>query len=127
MPMGSCCKNDKVCGSELFPTCCSDTEVCVNKTTCCLTEKPYLDANGDCVQSTDDSHCTKDGETCDTATGTCFSSSIACGSETCPQGWSYVKLDGEDSCYNSEKLTACGRRFCKKTQNLFFYTFGCKV
>ena len=65
MPDGSCCKVDKVCGSELSPYCCSDTQTCVNETTCCSTETPYLNENGLCVQCTEDAHCTNEGETCD--------------------------------------------------------------
>ena len=74
MPSGACCKNDKVCGEGIL-TCCSDTEVCVNKTTCCPSDKANLDASGNCVQCTDDCHCA-DGQTCDSATGKC---------EKCPE------------------------------------------
>ena len=71
MPMGSCCKDDKVCGSDSFLDCCSDTETCVNKTTCCPTEKPYLDDSGECVQCTEDTHCTGNYETCQNGVCSC--------------------------------------------------------
>ena len=70
MPLGNCCETEKLCGS-LSTECCSDNEVCVNKTTCCPTEKPYIDANNNCVQCTSDTHCS-DGKTCDTTTGICI-------------------------------------------------------
>lgn len=37
-----------------------------------------MDASGNCVQCTDDSHCTEDGQTCDTSTGSCVEASSGC-------------------------------------------------
>ena len=63
MDDGSCCQNDKVCGDELLATCCTDTQVCVNKTTCCPKAKAHLDENGSCVECTGNEHC-GDNKTC---------------------------------------------------------------
>ena len=79
MPDGSCCEIEKYC--ENTKNCCSSSEICVNKTTCCPVDKPYLDAAGNCLQCSSDSHC-EDDETCDTATGTCKEASKTCTSDS---------------------------------------------
>ena len=63
MPLGNCCKTEKVCGS-LSTECCKDDEICVDGISCCPNDKPYLDANGNCVECTTNDHCS-DNQTCD--------------------------------------------------------------
>ena len=121
MPNGACCKSGKECGTSSDKKCCSDTETCINGTTCCSEDKPYLDTNGNCVQCTDDSHCTEDGQTCDTSTGsckmvpkTCTSNSQCASGEKC-YNYSRTCIARTECCGPADACEACLNSSCYTT------------
>ena len=126
MPMGSCCKNDKVCGSELFPSCCSDTESCMSDGSCCTTpnqaKTQCCDTNGNGVANDDTCCPALETEGCetevDTTTG-CNKCKTSCTSDSdCSSGQRCCKelnkCIGKNECCGTEDACArcAGPDFC---------------
>ena len=129
MPMGSCCKNDKVCGSELFPSCCSDTESCMSDGSCCTTpnqaKTQCCDTNGNGVANDDTCCPALETEGCETEvdeTTGCSKCKTSCtGVSNCSgqtNGTVCCTSDGVAGlCLNS----SCQTKTCASGEKLYVY------
>ena len=103
MPLGNCCKTEKVCGS-LSTECCKDDETCIDGISCCTDDKPYLDANGNCVECTTNEHCMQTTDSCGICSnGTCVASDAKCPQTMyCDENFACMCDVGYTTCSDSE-------------------------
>ena len=129
MPLGNCCKTEKVCGS-LSTECCKDDETCIDGISCCTDDKPYLDANGNCVECTTNEHCMQTTDSCGICSnGTCVASDAKCPQTMyCDENFACMCDVGYTTCSDSEccssSQTCVNGTKCCSTETPYLDTNG---